>query len=61
MTFGEELIIAEKRGIGIGNQLGHKEEKENIAMNMLKKGSDITFISEVTELSVEEIQKLKKA
>ena len=60
MTFDEELNIAENRGIGIGNQQGHKEEKENIAMNMLKRGSDMTFISEMTGLSLEEIQKLKK-
>ena len=61
MTFDEELNIAENRGIGIGNQQGHKEEKESIAMNMLKRGSDMTFISEMTGLSLEEIQKLKQA
>ena len=61
MTFGEELHIAENRGIGIGNQQGHKEEKENIAMNMLEMNLDTHVIAKATGLSLEEIQKLKQA
>ena len=69
MTFGEELNIAENRarklgreeGIGIGNQQGHKEEKESVAMNMLEMNLDTHVIAKATGLSLEEIQKLKKA
>ena len=61
MTFGEELNIAENRGIGIGNQQGEVRKANEVAMNMLDKGLEITFISEMTGLSLEEIQKLKQA
>ena len=72
MTFGEELIIAEKRGrkegidIGVrqgreeGIGIGTEEGKRHIALNMLEMGLDIDMIADATELSVEEIRKLKK-
>ena len=54
MTFGEELVMAEKRG----HKQGREEGIGHIAMNMLKMGLDIDMIAEVTGLSVEEIQRL---
>lgn len=36
-----------------------KQEKIEIAKNMLLKGTDIEFISEVTNMSKEEIEELK--
>jgi hypothetical protein len=38
-----------------------KEERKNIAMNMLKKGADITFVSDVTGLTIEEVEGLVKS
>ena len=64
----EEAIRDEKtmlkgsreEGIEIGRKEGKKENKIEIAKNMLKKGMEISIIAEITELSVEEIEKLKK-
>ena len=39
---------------------GEKNEKINIAQNMLKKKLDKNMISEVTGLTIEEIEKLSK-
>ena len=41
-----------------GLEEGKKEEKLQIAKNLKKENIDINLISKVTELSVEEIQKL---
>ena len=40
-------------------QQGMEKQSRAVALNMLKKQTDIAFISEVTGLSVEEIKKLK--
>ena len=61
MTFKEELIMAENRGKKEGIGIGIEEGKRHIALNMLEMGLDIDMIAEVTGLSLEEIQKLKKA
>ncbi len=50
------LASAEKEGI----QKGSTKEKRDIARRMLKKEIDIDTILEITELSREEIEKLKK-
>ena len=42
-----------------GHEQGSKQEKLEIAKNMLAKGTDIEYISEVTNLSKEEIETLK--
>ena len=47
-----------KEGIEEGIKEGLKEGKLQIAKNLKKKNMDINFISEVTGLSVEEIQKI---
>ena len=47
-------------GIAEGKVQGRKEEKIEIAKNMLQKQIDIKTISECTNLSIEEIDKLKE-
>jgi len=51
--------IFEERGHRMGKDLGEKQEKERIALNMLKKEMDIELIEEITGLPKEEIQKLE--
>ncbi len=46
-------------GYGEGNENGKMEEKLEIASNMLKKDVDISFISEMTGLTKEQIEELK--
>ena len=48
-----------QKGIQEGIQKGHQEEKRQVILKMLQKETDISFISEVTGLSEEEIEKLK--
>ena len=48
-----------KRGIKQGMNVGKKEEKIKIAKNMLKKNFDIDSISEITNLTKEEIKNLE--
>ena len=43
-----------------GRMEGRMEGRQQVILNMLKKKTDISFISEVTGLSKKEIQKLKK-
>ena len=45
-------------GLVEGRKEGRKEESRNIAANMKNRGVDILFISEVTGLTAEEIEKL---
>jgi predicted transposase/invertase (TIGR01784 family) len=42
-----------------GFELGLEQKAQEIARNMLSKGFDITLIVEVTDLTVEQIQKLQ--
>jgi len=48
-----------KQGIEQGMNVGKKEEKIKIAKNMLKKNFDIDSISEITNLTKEEIKNLE--
>ncbi len=50
-----------QKGIERGVERGIQKEKSHIALNMLKAGLDIKNISLFTELSIQEIEKLKKA
>ena len=49
-----------EQGIEQGMNVGKKEEKIKIAKNMLKKNFDIDSISEITNLTKEEIKNLEK-
>ena len=53
-----ELEGAKKAGIEEGKNAGIKETKLEIAKNMLKKKMSIEDISEITDLTKEDIQKL---
>ena len=48
-----------KQGLEQGLERGTEQSKNEIARNMLKKGLDISLISEVTGLSNEQINNLK--
>ena len=50
---------ATKKGIKQGLERGTEQSKNEIAKKMLKKGLDISLISEVTGLSNEQINNLK--
>jgi predicted transposase/invertase (TIGR01784 family) len=58
---GEEL--GRKAGLKEGEKKGkmecRKEEKIEMAKKMKEKGTDVEFISEITGLSKEEIERLK--
>jgi len=68
MDYRSQMQTAEDRGlekgIGIGREQGMQQGAENekleIAKNMLSKGSDITFIHDVTGLSLDTIKDLAK-
>ena len=45
----------------LGEEKGREERNIEIAKSMLEKKCEITLISEVTGLSIEEIEKLKEA
>ena len=51
--------FALEKGMKQGKEEGREEEQTKVILNMLKKKTDITFISEVTGVSVKEIKKLK--
>lgn len=53
------IANAKEEGFEQGIEQGTKQEKIEIAKNMLLKGTDIKFISEVTNMSKEEIEELK--
>ena len=44
-----------------GREEGMEKERQVVALNMLKKQADMAFISEVTGLSVDEVNKLKNS
>ena len=53
------IEYAQDEGFKHGEAKGKKEQKIEIAKNMLKENSSIEFISKVTGLSREEIETLK--
>ena len=54
-----EEIKAFKLAESKGREKGSREEKEKIAINLLRKGFDLITISEATDLTQEEIEKLQ--
>ena len=53
----EHAIYA--KGVDDGTEKGKRDEKLQIAKNMLEEGASIEFIKKVTELTKEEIEKIK--
>ena len=57
---GQKMMLSREREEGIkeGKLEGIKERNYSIAKNLKKAGSDIKFISEITGLTIDEINKL---
>ncbi len=60
ISIGEKrgISIGEKRGISIGEKRGEHRNQIHVAKNMLKLNIEKDIISEVTGLSLEEIEEL---
>ncbi len=58
--FQQEKEKGKEEGIKEGKKEGLKEGKIEIAKKMLKKGSSVEDVAEMTELSIDEIEKIKK-
>jgi len=56
----DKAIRDEKTMLAGSREEGIKENKIEIAKNMLKKGMDLSVISEITNLTVEEIKAIEK-
>ena len=57
---GRGIRRAIEEGIKEGKEKGSTEEKINIAKKLIEKGLNIKEISEITELSINEIEKILK-
>lgn len=58
INYNYELAAREKKGHEQGIIEGHEQGIKATAVNLLNEGMDIKFISKVTGLSIEEIEKL---
>ena len=56
----EGLEKGKKEGEKIGREIGEKSKAENVAIKMLQKEMDEVIIAEVTNLTLEEIEKIKE-
>lgn len=54
------IYNSREEGIEIGVEIGVNKEKYRIAMNMLNKGMSVENIKEISGLSIEEIENIKK-
>ncbi len=54
----EGIEIGKSQGIEIGLQEGKQETQRSIATKMKESGMEVQQIAEMTELSIEEIEKL---
>ena len=59
IAYEEGKQLGMEKGKQLGREEGKQLGKQQIILNMLKKKSDISFISEVTGWSAKEIKKLK--
>ncbi|MDE0120039.1 MAG: hypothetical protein OXM55_08550 [Bdellovibrionales bacterium] len=55
----DALEVIKEKGRWEGEREGRQEERQQVVLNMLKKKTDISFISKVTGLSEKAIRKLK--
>lgn len=53
-------ISYEEKGKELGRKEGRVEGVKQVAMEMIKEGASLEFISKVTKLTMEELEKLKK-
>ena len=62
-TKGEIMTIADtliEKGKEIGKEIGVQEGIQKTALNLLKAGADEAFVVQITELSLEEVQALRR-
>ena len=55
----EGMQVGLEKGMQVGLEKGLEKGKKKVALNLLEKNAELSFISEVTGLSVKEIEKLK--
>ena len=53
------MQVGLEKGMEKGLEKGLEKGKKKVALNLLEKNAELSFISEVTGLSVKEIEKLK--
>ena len=56
----EGEMIGEKRGKKIGERIGEKRGRQEIARRMVEKNLDLVLIKEMTGLTEQELNALKK-
>ena len=54
-----EIMYATDKGIEAGIETGIEQRNTEIAKNMLEKNMDVSLISELTGLTIEEIKNIK--
>ena len=59
-TLDEVREEGEQRGRQKGRQEGRQKEKEQMAVKLLREGTNVEFVKKITGLSQKEIEKLKK-
>lgn len=55
--YGEKL---KQEGLEQGLEKGREQERIELAMNLIKLGSELEFVSKATGINIEELKKLKK-
>ena len=61
MTLAEQLEqMGIEKGMERGIQKGIQQTTNTMAINMLNEGTDLAFISKITGLSIQDIQKLAR-
>ena len=58
LTYNTEMYEARRKGLEEGIEEGKKQDRKEIAKKMKEKGTDITYIIEITGLTEEEIKAL---
>ena len=58
LTYNTEMYEARRKGLEEGIEEGKKQDRKEIAKKMKEKGTDITYIIEITGLTEEEIKEL---
>jgi len=53
-------ISYEEKGKEIGKEIGKELGKKEVVIEMLKEGSDLNFISKVTQFDIDEIKEIKQ-
>ena len=60
LDYKQGMLEARQQGEKIGEQRGRQETRTSMVIKMLQKGFDIDTITELSQLSISEIEELKK-